>query len=76
MAGDAAILEAPLPLPVHLGDCWALFAIGRRLTMPLCFSEFITAGPCRVRVAEGVCGGRTISFLVVILHSIALNTAT
>ena len=56
MAGDAAILDVPLPLPMHLGDCVVIFAIGRRLMMPFFFSEFITAGPCRTGVAEGLCG--------------------
>ena len=52
MAGDAAALAIRLPLPAHLGDCVVGFAIGRRLTMPFCFSEFIAAAPCRVGVAE------------------------
>ena len=52
MAGDAAILATPLPLPAHLGDCVAVFAIGRRLIMPFGFSELIVAAPSRVRVAE------------------------
>lgn len=52
MAGDAAALAIRLPLPAHLGDCVVVFAMGRRLTMPFCFSEFIAAAPCR----EGVAG--------------------
>lgn len=48
IAGDAA----PFVIPAHLGDCVVVFAIGRRLTMPFCFSEFIAAAPCRVGVAE------------------------
>ena len=56
MAGDAATRDIPLPLPILLGDCVVVFAIGRRLMMPFLFSEFITAGPCRIGVAERLCG--------------------
>ena len=56
MAEDAAILDVPLPPPMHLGDCVVVFAIGRRLMMPFFFSEFMTAAPCRTGVAEGLCG--------------------
>lgn len=52
IAGDAAILAVPTLFPAHLGDCVVVFAIGRRLTMPVCFSEFIAAAPYRVGVAE------------------------
>ena len=52
IAGDAAILGVPSLFPAHLGDCIVAFAIGRRLTMPVFFSEFIAAAPCRMGVAE------------------------
>lgn len=52
MTGEAAIFAMPLLFPAHLGDCVVDFAMGRWLTMPFCFSEFIAAGPCRVEVAE------------------------
>ena len=55
MVGDSASLDLPLPLPVPLGDCVVL-AIGRRLTMPFCFPEFMTAVPCLEDVAEWQCG--------------------
>lgn len=56
MAGDATtFLDVPLPLPTHLGDCVVVCVIGRRLTMPLFFSEFITAAPWCTGVAEGFC---------------------
>ena len=45
-----------LPLPVPLGDCVIVLAIGRRLRMPFCFSEFIAAAPCGVVVAERLYG--------------------
>ncbi len=56
MAEGAVVLGVPLLLPAHLGDCEVVFATGRRLTMAFCLSEFITAAPCRVRVAEWLCG--------------------
>ena len=52
VAGGAIVLATPFPCPAHLGDCVVVFAIGRRLGMPFCFSELIVAVPCRVRVAE------------------------
>lgn len=52
VAGDAATLAIPLPLPAHLGECVVVFAMGRRLTKPFCFSEFISAAPCRAWIAE------------------------
>lgn len=51
-AEDAAVFGTPFPIPAHLGDCVVVFAIGRRLTMPFCFSGFIVAAPCRRKVAE------------------------
>lgn len=45
-----------LPLWVLLGDCVVVLGIGRRWMMPFCFSELIAAAPCRVIVAERLCG--------------------
>ena len=52
VTGGAVVLATPFPCPAHLGDCVVVFAIGRRLEVPFCFSELIVAAPCRVRVAE------------------------
>ena len=52
MAGDAAVLAIALALPGLLGGCVLMVVMERRLTMSFCFSEFITAAPCRVGVAE------------------------
>ena len=74
MAGDAAPLASPLPLPAHLGDGVVVFAMGRRLTKPFCFSEFISVAPCRAGMAEWLCGGElTISYSVAIVYKIALQ---
>lgn len=56
VARGAAILAVSLPFAADLGDCVLAFAIGRRLTMALGFSEFITAVPYLVGVAEWLCG--------------------
>ena len=52
VTGGAAVLATPFPCPAHLGDCVVVFAIGRRLEVPFCFSKLIVARPFRVRVAE------------------------
>ena len=74
MAEGAVVRGVPLLLPAHLGDCEVVFATGRRLTMAFCLSEFITAAPCRVRVAEWLCGELAMSFLAV-LRKMALTMA-
>ena len=52
VTGGAVVLATPFACPAHLGDCVIVFAIGRRLEVPFCFSELIVAAPCRVTVAE------------------------
>ena len=46
--GDARFLAVPLLDPGLFGNCVVVFERGRRLRMPLGFSVFITAAPCRV----------------------------